>query len=160
MGIDFHSTVLITDRFDRMKDFYCRILCRKVRFDFGSCVTFDCGLTIWQLKPGHPVARALGEKRFDECSPNLELCFETDVFDREVDYLKSQEVLFLHDVTEEAWGQMTVRFFDPDRNLVELGESMPAFCKRLHASGLSLNETAQKTGIALDDVKRFISADA
>ena len=62
----------------------------------------------------------------------------------------------LHDVVEEPWGQQAVRFFDPDGNLVELGESIPTFVRRHHAAGLSPEAVAERTGVPLEAVLQYV----
>ncbi|NCU32068.1 MAG: hypothetical protein EOM23_03850 [Candidatus Moranbacteria bacterium] len=41
--------------------------------------------------------------------------------------LKSDGVEFLHKIQEKPWGQKTIRFFDPDRHLIEIGEVLKMF---------------------------------
>ena len=62
---------------------------------------------------------------------------------------------FLHDTRLESWGQYTVRFFDPDGNLVEVGESIPCFVKRLYQEGLSIEDVAAKTSVPIETVKNI-----
>ena len=50
-----------------------------------------------------------------------------------------------------------MRFFDPDGNIVELGESIPCFCRRLHDQGVSAAEVSTKTGVNLDAVEDYLS---
>lgn len=61
-----------------------------------------------------------------------------------------------HDIEEEAWGQRTIRFFDPDGNLIELGESIPCFCRRLYGGGMTAEQVADKTGAHIDKVKEYV----
>lgn len=146
MDIRFHSTVLITRRLDEMNRFYTGLLGQKVRLDFGSCVTLECGLTLWEAHPGSALTRTAG----GECrqgNGSLEVCFETEDFDTEAARMKNGGVPLLHDVAEEPWGQRTMRFYDPDGNIIELGESIPCFCRRLHAQGLDAAAVAKKTGV-------------
>jgi len=88
----------------------------------------------------------------------LEICFETDDFDAQAARISAMGVMLAHGVIEESWGQRTLRFFDPDGNLVEVGESMPAFCRRLYMAGLSMEEVGKKTGIEQNIVKHFLES--
>jgi catechol 2,3-dioxygenase-like lactoylglutathione lyase family enzyme len=160
MDIRFQSTVLITKQFDEMKQFYTGLLGQRARFDFGNCLTFECDLTIWQPREEHVISRALGTKNQDSGNDGLEVCFETDDFENEAERVKAGGVALLHDVAEETWGQRTMRFYDPDGNIVELGESMPYFCLRLHKEGMSAAEVAQKTGIQMETVLTYLNRDA
>lgn len=155
--ISYSSAVLVTEHFDLMRRFYENVLGQKVKYDFGGCVQFECGLSIWYPVQGHPVRKALDRT---DCEGNaaLELCFETEDFDAQAARVTAMGVMLAHGMIEENWGQRTLRFFDPDGNLVELGESMPAFCRRLHQVGMTVEEVAKKTGIDQNYVKHFLSS--
>lgn len=157
MDIHFHSTVLITRKLDEMKRFYTGLLGQRVHLDFGNCVTLECALTLWELRQDYVLSRTPYVQ--EECPGNgsMEICFETDDFDADTDRVKAGGVTLLHDVAEETWGQRTLRFFDPDGNIVELGESMPCFCRRLRDSGLGAAKVAQMTGIPVETVNQYLA---
>lgn len=154
MDIRFSSTVLITRRFDAMKHFYTELLGQRIALDFGNCVTLECALTIWELREGYALAQAMKQPHGGNGS--LEVCFETEDFDAEADRILSADVPLVHGIAEETWGQRTLRFLDPDGNIVELGESIPCFCRRLHASGLSAEAVARRTGVAPETVRNYL----
>jgi catechol 2,3-dioxygenase-like lactoylglutathione lyase family enzyme len=135
MDIRFQSTVLITKRFEEMKRFYMELLGQRIRYYFGNCITFECALTLWELREGYTLARALGGSEPRSGNGSMEVCFETDDFEAEVARVRKGGVVLLHGVEEETWGQRTMHFYDPDGNIVELGESMPCFCRRLRPAG-------------------------
>ncbi len=157
MSIRYHSSVLITNNIENMKKFYTEVMGQEVEHDFGGCVIFECGLTIWKLEGEYPLAKALGDKCCAGENRGMEVCFETDEFAAESEALLRKNLKLIHGVTEEQWGQLTIRFYDPDGNIIELGESMPCFCRRLFSSGLSEAEVAKKTGIQLKTVKEYLS---
>ena len=157
MSIHFHSTVLITEQLDDMKLFYTGVMRQKVSFDFGNCIGFSCGLSLWRLKDGYPIVKALGRRPHDGRNDNVEICFETDDYDTEAAHIKASGAELLHDTACEPWGQLTLRFFDPDHNIVELGESMPCFCHRLYRSGLDVTAVSEKTGIPFDVVSTYLN---
>jgi catechol 2,3-dioxygenase-like lactoylglutathione lyase family enzyme len=156
MSIRFQSSVLITDNIEKMKEFYTELMGQTVEHDFGGCVIFSSGLSIWRLEDSHALAKALGEDFAAGKNNGLEVCFETDEFSIEAPMIKSKGIDLIHDVAEEQWGQYTIRFYDPDGNIVELGESMAGFCKRLFRSGLSIAEVSKKTGITQKKVKEYL----
>ena len=156
MTIAFNSPVLLVKDFSAMKSFYTDTLDQKIKDDFGTCISFACGLSIWQLKPDYPISKRLGRCFSEGGNQNLELCFETDEFEASVERIKAAGVRPLHDVVEESWGQLTFRFFDPEGNLVELGESMPTFVKRLYNHGLSQEAIHSKTGIPKPQIHVYI----
>jgi catechol 2,3-dioxygenase-like lactoylglutathione lyase family enzyme len=156
MSIKFQSAVLITDNIENMKEFYINVMGQAVEHDFGGCVIFSCGLSIWRVESNCALAKALGNGFSTGKNNGLEVCFETGDFGVEVQKIKSKGINLIHDVAEEQWGQYTIRFYDPDGNIVELGESMAGFCKRLFRSGLNIAEVSQKTGIPQRKVKEYL----
>lgn len=92
MGVSFHSTVLITDNFEEMKRFYMDVLGQRSRFDLGNYISFECALTLWELKDEYPITKALGTKHHPSTNNNLEICFETDDFDSDLAQLKEHGV--------------------------------------------------------------------
>lgn len=157
MSIRYHSAVLITNNIESMKEFYTKMMGQEIEHDFGGCVIFACGLSLWKLSGEYPLAKALGEEYKADTNRSMEVCFETDDFAAESQVLIRKHVNLVHDVAEEPWGQLSLRFYDPDGNIVEMGESMPCFCRRLFRSGLSVSEVAKKTNIPTKTVKAYLS---
>ncbi len=152
--IRYDSAVLFTQNVEAMTRFYTETMRQKVRFDFGRCRILEYGLSIWALDENDPAMKAPGLGK----GPNsrLELCFDTEDFEADAAHVMAFAPKMLHDMAEEAWGQRTIRFFDPDGNLVELGESIPCFCRRLYHEGMTPEQVARKTGVGLEQVKRYI----
>jgi hypothetical protein len=66
----------MTEEFEQMKSFYQNILQQKIEFDFGTCIGFQNGLSLWKLKEEYPIVKKLG-RTFDKSgNKNLEICFE------------------------------------------------------------------------------------
>ena len=152
--IHYDSAVLITKNVEGMKRFYMDVLRQPLRFDFGRCQILECGISIWEVDDNDPVMKAPGIGKGQ--NSRLELCFDTEDFEEDVAYVMSHNPKMLHDIEEEAWGQRTIRFFDPDGNLVELGESIPCFCRRLYKDGMTAEQVADKTGAHIDKVKEYV----
>ena len=51
----------------------------------------------------------------------------------------------VHPLTEYPWGQRVVHFYDPDRHIVEVEESMDTVVRRFLAQGMSVEQTAEIT---------------
>lgn len=67
-----------------------------------------------------------------------------------------QQLEMLHALHEEPWGQKTMRFYDPDRHLIEVGEKLEHFVRRLHLEGRTPEQVAEKTSIPLNEVRDWI----
>lgn len=157
MSIRFHSAVLFTADIKRLSAFYMEVLDQQVQYDVGACVIFQCGLSLWQPSNELTMAAKLGYCCHPSGNKNLELCFETETFASDVERIKAAGATLLHDVVEEPWGQRALRFFDPDGNVVELGESIPTFVRRHYAAGLSAEAVAERTGVPLEAVRQHIT---
>uniref|UniRef100_UPI003216DD7A VOC family protein n=1 Tax=uncultured Draconibacterium sp. TaxID=1573823 RepID=UPI003216DD7A len=152
MEIRFQSTVLLTDNFDKIKAFYQEVLQQEIDIDFGNCIGFKNGLSLWKLTKDYPIAKRLGKTYDPAGNRNLEICFETDDFESVVAKLKNQNLNYLHEPTEEVWGQKTIRFYDPEDNLIEIGETIPCFVKRFKNRGMTESEISERTSVPLEMV--------
>jgi catechol 2,3-dioxygenase-like lactoylglutathione lyase family enzyme len=79
-------------------------------------------------------------------SHNMELYFECedlDAFERRLG--EDPTVERVHPVKEYPWRQRVLRIYDPDRHIIEIGESMTMVFKRLMAEGNSVEDTARLT---------------
>jgi len=153
----FHSIAAFVVDIDRAKRFYVEILGQEIDLDFGKNVTLKCGITLWEIDPLHIIPRTAGmEAVHNKAINRFEFYFETEDIEAAYEKMEAAGVVFLHPVHEEPWGQKTVRFFDPDRHLIEMGETLAVFVKRLHADGLSTEGVAAKTGVPIDKVREFL----
>jgi hypothetical protein len=70
--------------------------------------------------------------------------------------LNNAGIKFLHQINEEPWGQRTIRFFDPDGHLIEIGEPMEVFVNNMSQKGLSAVQISEKSGIPVETVLLLI----
>ena len=151
--IKFHSSVLFVKDIEKSKDFYVKLLKQEIEYDFGKNVILKNGITLWEISPSHIIDRKLNIK---ETSNRFELYFESDMLTEIAEHLKNEGVEFLHDIHEEPWGQRTIRFFDSDKHLIEVGEPLETFVQNMNYSGLSLEQIAHKSGISIDTVENIL----
>ena len=146
----------MTEDFDKMKKFYHEILKQEIELDFGNCISFKNGLSIWKLNKDFTISQKLGRTYDKSGNKNLEICFETDTFDEVTTELRKMDLIYLHEVIEEFWGQRTIRFYDPENNLVEIGETIPCFVKRFYKQGMTIEEVAQRTSVPINLVQKYV----
>jgi catechol 2,3-dioxygenase-like lactoylglutathione lyase family enzyme len=138
-----------------MKAFYQEVLQQEIDVDFGNCIGFKNGISLWKLTNDYPIAKKLG-KTFDPAgNNNLEICFETNNYETVLAKLKKHDLMYLHETTEERWGQKTMRFYDPENNLIEIGETIPCFVKRFKNQGMTESEVSERTSVPLEMVKKI-----
>ena len=157
-NIQFESSVLFVQDITRSVKFYTEILDQDILHDFGRNVAFKPGIALWEPPKEHIIPQNIGEKSiFDESANRGELYFETTDIEAVLTNLKKTKVKFLHEIHSEPWGQNTIRFFDPDNHLIEIGETLETFVKRLYSDGLSQEQVSEKTGIELEMVNKLVN---
>lgn len=142
------------------RKFYTELLKFTVIMDNGGAnLTFKEGFAVWQIWLDNIIPKTLGAENITnkESTSRFELCFETDDLDNIYTTLKENGVKFLHEINTELWGQRTIRFYDPDGHLIEVGEEMSIFLKRIYEEeGKDLEATAKRTFMPIDALKHFV----
>lgn len=157
LSVRFHSSALFVSDIERSKHFYTDLLGQTIDLDFGNNVILSCGITLWQIRPDHVIPNTLGINNCSEQKSNrFELYFETPRIAATAKKLIDSGIEFLHTIHQEPWGQKTIRFFDPDHHLIEIGEPLDIFIGRLYAEGMTPEQIAAKTGVPLDKVTELV----
>jgi catechol 2,3-dioxygenase-like lactoylglutathione lyase family enzyme len=157
MDLKTFSAALFVKDIKASKNFYIGILGLSVDLDFGKNVIFKNGFAIWEIQENHIIPKTLGMNKISDLKVNrFELYFETENLQDIFKTLKREEVPFLHEIHEEPWGQQTIRFFDPDNHLIEIGESMRQFVSRFYNQGLTIEQVSKRTSIPIEEIKRLL----
>ena len=96
------------------------------------------------------------DSKEDEVGLNktVDIYFEEDDFDKFADRLKEYDIEYVHPIIEHSWGQRVVRFYDPDKHIIEVGENMKIVCKRFLNSGMTPEQVAERMDVPM----KFINA--
>lgn len=130
--------------------FYRQVLGLRVVMDFGANVTLTGGVCLQTLDTW----REFLEGRPVSLTGNAgELYFEESDFDSFAEKLRGLGVEYVHPVKEHRWGQRVVRFYDPDRHIIEVGERMDAVVRRFLDSGMTEEQVAQRMDVPLKYVR-------
>ena len=143
------STLIAVSDMKKSKQFYHDVLGMKVVADFGANVTLDGGLVMQTMDTWKSFIRT------DKVLlPNNagELYFEEEDLDAFLENLKQFDICYVHPLFEHRWGQRVIRFYDPDRHIIEVGEKLNTVILRFMEQGLSAEETAIRMDIPLDFV--------
>lgn len=148
----FKAPLIVVEDMAKSRKFYEDILGQKVILDFGANITFQGDFSLqskdtWTKFIGKTGAEIVSG------SNSFELYFEEEAFEAFTERLDRHNLEILHDVTEYPWGQRVIRFYDPDRHIIEVGESMAGVVRRLIAGGLSVEQTAVRTQHPVEFVK-------
>jgi catechol 2,3-dioxygenase-like lactoylglutathione lyase family enzyme len=151
------SLITVSD-IKRSRNFYENILNQKVKYDFGENVTFHGDFAI-HLQSHFKAL--IDNKEIQTGGNNFELYFEYDNVEDIVKTLKVNNIVFLHEIREQPWRQKVVRFYDPDKNIIEIGESIEYLAFRLKNEGLSIEQISKTTNMPIEfvneSIKKFIS---
>lgn len=150
----FGSPMLVVTDMDKSVAFYKSVLGLDVILDFGANKTLTGGLA---LQTADSFKEFIGSEAISFGGNNAEMYFEEDDFDCFAEKLSSSGVEYVHPVKEHSWGQRVVRFYDPDRHIIEVGENMVVVCRRFLDSGMTSEQVAERMDVPLDYVTDCIS---
>ena len=150
--MDYQCTLIAVRDMERSRRFYCGLLGMTVTADFGANVTLSDRVSLQTLDTWKGfIHREENEIKLGNNA--AELYFEEEDMDGFLARLaQTQGIEYVHPPMEHTWGQRVVRFYDPDRHIIEVGESMKTVVQRFLQSGLSAEETAKRMDVPVDYV--------
>ncbi|MFV0537809.1 MAG: VOC family protein [Dysgonomonas sp.] len=164
MNLKHCTPVLFVNDASKSRDFYAGVLGMTIIADFGGLnVIFKEGLAVWQIMDGNMITEKLGRSNIEnpESVSRFEIVFETDDIDIVNEKLKKNNVKLLHEVNTEVWGQRTIRFYDPDGHLIEVGEAMPVFLKKIYEEeGRDVEATSKRTYMPEDVIRNILGLES
>ena len=99
----------------------------------------------------------IDNKEIKNRANNCELYFEYDDLEQMEKNLNKEGVEFVHKIREQPWRQKVMRFYDPDDNIIEVGESFEHLSHRLHREGMEVEKISKITYMPQDFVKNSIA---
>lgn len=151
--MELKNPLLAVRDMERSLAFYESVLGLRVVLDFGANKTLTGGLCLQTLESWKEF---IGTETVSFGGGDAEVYFEEERFDEFVRKLETLDVRYVHPVREHAWGQRVVRLYDPDRHILEVGESMAAVCRRFLDSGMTPEQTAVRMDIPVDYVRECV----
>ena len=156
MKLQLQNPLFVVADMERSKNFYKTVLGLEPVSDFGANVVLEGGLALQTLDSW---AGFLG-KTPEEIAfggNNSEVYFETGDFDGFLRQLfERPSVELVHAPLEHRWGQRVVRLYDPDRHIIEVGESLDKVAKRFRDGGLNEEGGARRMDISLEYAKKLL----
>lgn len=150
----FRNPLLIVTDMERSKTFYQEVLALHVIMDFGANVTLTGGVCL-QTKDSWKEFINAENDDIVFGGKDSEIYFEEDDFDQFIEKIKSiEDIQYVHPVIEHKWGQRVVRFYDPDKHIIEVGENIKVVCKRFLDSGMTVEEVAKRMDVPV----KFVNA--
>ncbi|MEW8994360.1 VOC family protein [Clostridium sp.] len=149
----FLNPLIVVSNMEKSKLFYYEVLGLKVIEDFGANVTLTGGIAL-QTKYSWSTFIHKKDSEIVFGGNESELYFEEDDFDSFIQRLNNmRDINYVHSMVEHSWGQRVVRFYDPDKHIIEVGENIIKVVRRFLDSGLSIEETAIRMDVPVDYVK-------
>lgn len=149
----YEGTMIVVKDIERSKRFYQEVLGLEVVKDFGANVTLTGGVILQTLNTWKGFIQKQDSQILFENNA-AELYFEEDEMDAFLEKLQQiPHIEYVNPVIEYSWGQRVVRFYDPDKHIIEVGENMTLFVRNLFGVGLSVDEIAAKMDVPVDFVR-------
>jgi catechol 2,3-dioxygenase-like lactoylglutathione lyase family enzyme len=155
--IKYHSVVLMCKDLQKSRDFYQNLFGLKIELEIDGLVTFTEGISLWQQSIASQLLYNGEDLSSPPKNPGQELYFETDDIDKFAVEILPKSVRLLHPVQPTPWQQRTVRFFDPDDHLIEVGESMEEVIRRINREGHTADQIAEMTFMPVDIVRAVLN---
>lgn len=151
------NVLLVVRDIEKSKAFYKDLFGLDVVTDLGGNVILTEGLvlqdgTIWE----HFIDRSVVSGGND-----AELYFEENDMDGFLKKLETSyyDVDYVNQLMEHDWGQRVIRIYDPDKHIIEVGESMEYVARRCRSMGMSSEQIAEKTQLSLSHVQEICKGD-
>ncbi|NLI54247.1 MAG: glyoxalase [Clostridiales bacterium] len=153
--MNYVCTLLAVKDIEKSKKFYHDILDQYVVCDLGANVTLTGGFAL-QTADSWGTFIQKSQTQITYGNNDAELYFEEDDMHRLIEKLAGFDIEYVHPLKEHAWGQHVVRFYDPDKHIIEVGENMVMVVRKFMEDGLSAEETAIRMDVPVDYVKSCI----
>lgn len=149
----FVCSLIVVEDIGRSRFLYEELLGQQVKNDYGENVSFEGGFAIHQkshfenLLDNHVITK----------SNSFELYFEADNIEEIFEKVKKHGLELVHEIVEQPWKQRVMRFYDYDKNIIEVGESLEHVAYRLHQQGEGLEEICRITYLDKETVLMAIN---
>lgn len=145
------NILIVVKDIEKSKAFYRDLFGLTVVTDFGGNVILTEGLVLQEQR----LWEGFIEKEVTYGCNNAELYFEENDIDVFLEKLEqsSYPIEYVNPSMEHDWGQRVIHIYDPDRHIIEIGESMEYVARRFLRQGMSAEQVAEKTQLPLSQVK-------
>lgn len=141
----FSKTIIAVSDVEKSRQFYHDVLGLEVIAHLGKNTALSGGLCL-QPKSCFPPGFEFEDNK--QTNTAFELYFDEPDFDKFIEKLSYMDIKYLHSVKQHNWGQRIVRFYDPDMNIIEVGESLNRVIMRYFNTGMSVSEISLRMDIS------------
>lgn len=154
--IRYHSVVLLCSDMSRSCSFYQDLFGLEIELSIEGLTTFKEGISLWHQKVASDLMYNGADPSPPQQLPDQEIYFETDDIDGFADQLQQRTVRLMHPIQKMPWQQRTIRFFDPDSHMIEVGESMDEVIRRVAREGHTPDEVSALTFMPVEFIKMVL----
>lgn len=154
--MNYQGTLIAVKDIEQAKAFYQSVLELNVMVDAGEHVQLTEGIFLQTVDSW---ADFIHKKETEVILENnaIELYFETKDMDAFIERLAARkDIEYLHPLLEHSWGQRAIRFYDLDKHIIEVAESIAMVVKRFFDSGMTIEEVAERTGVEPPYIKDIL----
>ncbi|MDT2661889.1 glyoxalase [Enterococcus hulanensis] len=154
--MNYQGTLIAVKDIEQAKAFYQSVLELDVMVDAGEHVQLTEGIFLQTVDSW---ADFIHKKETEVILENnaIELYFETKDMDAFIERLAARkDIEYLHPLLEHSWGQRAIRFYDLDKHIIEVAESIAMVVKRFIDSGMTIEEVAERTGVEPPYIKDIL----
>lgn len=147
------NILLVVSDIEKSKAFYHDLFGLEVIADFDGNVILTEGLVLQE--------KGIWEKFIEQKTlyggNDAELYFEENYIDEFLEKLEESQydIAYVNGFMEHDWGQRVIRIYDPDKHVIEIGESMDYVVRRLLRTGMSPEQVAKKTQLPLSQIEEL-----
>jgi len=119
--------LIVVEDINRSRLLYEKILKQKIKVDHGENVVFEGDFALHQKSHFQSL---INDYPVISHSNSFELYFEEENLEEIEKILEEHNFEFIHRIKEQPWKQKVLRFYDYDKNIIEIGEPMKNFLIR------------------------------
>ena len=145
------NSLIVVEDIETSKAFYKDLFGLQVVTDFGENVILTEGLVLqerklWEKFTGKAVVKGWND---------AELYFEENDMDAFLKILRdsSYPIEYVNPLMEHDWGQRVIRIYDPDKHVIEVGESLEYVARRFLKPGMTGEQVVEKTQLPFSQVE-------
>ena len=150
------APLIVVKNMEKSIEFYKSIFGLDIIEDYGANKTLTGGVSLQTIESWAGfLKKDISEINFG--GNEFELYFEENDFDSFIENLENYDIDYVHKVYEASWGQRSLRLYDPDKHIIEIGENMKSVYNRFSDKGMSDEEIAVRMDVPLSSVLKFKS---
>ncbi len=150
----YTATLVAVDDIARSRKLYEELLGLFVVADYSENITFEGGLSLHKREHFEML---MGGQKTVKGSKSFEIYFEEDNIEEIYEKIKQHGFEFLHDIAEQPWRQKVFRFYDYDKNIIEIGETLEHTAYRLHFKDMPIARICEITYLDEETVMNSIT---